>query len=70
MNQTYAGCVLSLATRHLALILNDSPRPHGAARFMPPIDNGAVSISANRIRAVGAWPDLNTVGGRKSFGPR
>ena len=25
----------------------------------PPIDNGAVVISGNRIRAVGAWPDLS-----------
>ncbi len=24
----------------------------------PPIENGAVVISGNRIRAVGSWPDL------------
>ena len=24
----------------------------------PPIENGAVIISRNRIRAVGPWPDL------------
>ena len=33
----------------------------------PPIDNGAVWISANRIRAVGAWPDLTPSADEKIF---
>ena len=26
----------------------------------PPIQNGAVVVSGNRLRAVGSWPDLRT----------
>ncbi len=31
----------------------------------PPVENGAVAISGNRIRAVGAWPDLKPGAGGK-----
>ena len=31
----------------------------------PPIENGAVLISGNRIRAVGSWPDLQSATRRK-----
>jgi aminodeoxyfutalosine deaminase len=33
----------------------------------PPIENGAVLISGNRIRTVGAWPDLQMQAGGKVF---
>lgn len=31
----------------------------------PPIENGAVLVSANRVRAVGAWPDMQAHEGEK-----
>lgn len=33
----------------------------------PPIENGAILISGNRIRAVGCWPDLQSQGDEKVF---
>jgi aminodeoxyfutalosine deaminase len=33
----------------------------------PPIENGAVIISGNKIRAVGSWPDLQSESGEKVF---
>ena len=33
----------------------------------PPIDNGAIVISGNRIRAVGSWPDLQPRSDEKVF---
>jgi cytosine/adenosine deaminase-related metal-dependent hydrolase len=33
----------------------------------PPIENGAIQISGNRIRAVGAWPDLQPQSDEKVF---
>ena len=43
--------------------MNDSARMIFRARTIlpvsqPPIENGAVVVSGNRIRAVGSWPDL------------
>jgi cytosine/adenosine deaminase-related metal-dependent hydrolase len=33
----------------------------------PPIENGAISISGNRIRAVGSWPELQSQSDEKVF---
>ena len=33
----------------------------------PPIENGAVVVSGNRICAVGSWPDLQSLSGGKVF---
>src|SRR5882757_5227778 len=33
----------------------------------PPIENGAILISGNRIRAVGSWPDLQSQSDEKVF---